>query len=279
MEELSSFNEVKREHEFKKSLGQNFIADPNLLLSIARDAGVNNGSVVVEVGAGAGTLTSVLAKQAKAVLSFEVDNSLKERLGIIEKENSNLKFVFKDILNVTEEEIELYLKENFNETGTYQVVANIPYYITSPIIIKFLLAKKVTSIMVMVQKEVAERITSKPKTKEYGAISVLVQALSTAKLVRVVKRHNFYPAPKVDSALLKIDKKETGFSEEEIKKLSLFIQKCFLARRKTLVNNLMMGYNLSRQNAEKVLENAGIKPTVRPEELTPEDYINLVKYI
>ena len=262
-------------HEFKKSLGQNFIDDKNLLVSIAQDAGVTNEDIVVEVGAGAGTLTNVLASRARGVISFEVDESLTETLKAIEEEHTNLKIIFKDILKVTEEEIEKLIAYNFGDFQEYKVVANIPYYITSPIILKFLGVKKVSSIMVMVQKEVAERITSKPKSKDYGAISVLVQSFSCPKLSRIVKKHNFYPVPKVDSALLKIDKKEIELTDAQKEAYANFIQKAFLARRKTLVNNLMMGYMLPRQKAEELVSGAGFSLSVRPEELSPADFIKL----
>lgn len=271
--------ENKFNHEFKKVLGQNFISDKNLLLSLASDAGVTKEDVVIEIGAGAGTLTEVLAEKAKYVLSFEVDESLRERLEELNSNYGNLKIVFKDILKVTSEELVSLLKESFNYVGKVKVVANIPYYISSPIILKFLEEELTDSLLIMVQKEVAERVVSKPKTPSYGALSVLVQTLADVRLTRVVKRHNFYPVPNVDSALLKIVKKNLVLSKEETKKVSLVIQKCFLNRRKTLVNNLIMGLGLNRTDAEDVVTKLGFSLAVRPEELTGEDYITLSKLL
>jgi 16S rRNA (adenine1518-N6/adenine1519-N6)-dimethyltransferase len=189
------------EINFKKQLGQNFIFDTNLLRFIVDSAEVCDEDDVIEIGAGAGTLTNQLALKAKSVTSFEIDRSLMERLSKWEEQHNNLKFVFDDFMQVD-------LTKYISKDARFKVVANIPYYITTPIIFKLLdFAENITSMMFMVQKEVAERFCADKDGKEYGVTSVILQSIADVKYIRTIKRECFTPAPNVDSALIRLDLK------------------------------------------------------------------------
>lgn len=250
------------EIKFKKSLGQNFIFDKNLLNAIATDGEVGTDDVVLEVGAGAGTLTEILCKRASKVISYEIDKSLTERLNAIKEANPNLTLCFEDFMQA--DLTTLSIKPT-------RVVANIPYYITTPIIFK-LIEQEFKSILVLVQKEVALRFSAQPKTKDYGITSVILQSVFEVKVTRIVKKENFTPAPKVDSATVKFTphKKYKIANFEEFKKL---IHLAFAMRRKTLVNNLKGKYD--KILLENILKNLNYLPNVRPEEISVENYINL----
>lgn len=216
---------------FKKKYGQNFISDKNLLRAIASDAEIDKTSEVLEIGAGAGSLTEVLSEMAKKVVSFEIDKDLEERLLALNLKN--VEFVFDDFMNFSMPEIE----KKFD--GEFKVVANLPYYITTPIIFKLLEdGQKVKSLTVMVQKEVAEKFCSTVGVSDYGIPSVMTQFYGSAKITRIVKRQMFYPVPNVDSAILHIEIERNKFSNIDRKKFSKFVKTCFSMRRKTLLNNL-----------------------------------------
>ena len=187
--------------DFKKQFGQNFIFDTNLLRFIVESAGVSNEDDVIEIGAGAGTLTNQIALKAKSVISFEIDKTLMERLQEVERGHSNLKFVFEDFMQVD-------LTKYISGDKRFKVVANIPYYITTPIIFKLLdFANNIDSMMFMVQKEVAERFCAACNSKDYGITSVILQSIADVKYVRTIKRECFTPVPNVDSALIRLDLK------------------------------------------------------------------------
>lgn len=266
-------------HEFKKSLGQNFIKDTNLLKSIVRDAGVGENDFVLEIGAGAGTLTRELADSARGVLSMEVDSSLKENLRAIEEEKKNLSIWFSDGLKTENSDILNKFFEIFGEKPEeIKVVANIPYYITTPLIFKFLRFEEVSTITIMVQKEVAERIVSRSSTGEYGALSVMVNYFGVPTIARRVDKTMFYPVPKVDSAVLKINKVKSRDKKIE-PVLSEVVKRAFSMRRKTLVNNLDGLRGLTKLDVQNMLLEMGKLPTVRAEELEIEDYLALSKKI
>ena len=262
-------------HEFKKSLGQNFISDKNLLCAIGADSGVNESDYVVEVGAGAGTLTEIIAERCKQMISFEVDLSLEERLREVENTHPNLKVIFQDIMNVDLNG----LCEEFGEPQEnfkYKVVANLPYYITTPIIFKFLDdAKHLESLTIMVQKEVAERMVAKAGKGEYGALSCMIDFYGDAKIERIVKRQNFYPMPKVDSAIVKIDivNNKYDFSKEEAYKK--IVRTAFNNRRKTLVHNITNELKIARDKVLSVFHELGIEEKARGEELSTQMLFNL----
>ena len=266
-------------HEFKKSLGQNFIKDTNLLKSIVRDAGVKKNDFVLEIGAGAGTLTRELADSARGVLSMEVDSSLKENLRAIEEEKKNLSIWFSDGLKTENSDILNKFFEIFGEKPEeIKVVANIPYYITTPLIFKFLRFEEVSTITIMVQKEVAERIVSRSSTGEYGALSVMVNYFGVPTIARRVDKTMFYPVPKVDSAVLKINKDKSRDKKIE-PVLSEVVKRAFSMRRKTLVNNLDGLRGLTKADVQNMLLEMGKLSTVRAEELEIEDYLALSKKI
>ena len=274
-------NEMSKEkkfdgHQFKKSLGQNFISDTNLLTAIGEDSGVTDNDFVVEVGAGAGTLTSIIADRCKQMVSFEVDESLKERLLALQEEKDNLKVVFQDIMEVDLRKLASLFEEPSN--FRYKVVANLPYYITTPIIFKFLEdSARLESLTIMVQKEVGERIVSKPNSGDYGALSAMVDFYGNAKIARVVKRQNFYPMPKVDSCIVRIDidpKKFEGVSPQSYKKI---VRVAFNNRRKTLVHNLTHDLGLSKDLVLGAFSNLGLNDKVRGEELSSAQFVALIK--
>ena len=216
-------------HNFKKKFGQNFITDKNLLNAIVDDAQVDKNDDVLEIGAGEGTLTKVISERVKSVVSYEIDSDLKEKL--LSLNLKNVKFVLDDIMKYEIEDIE----KDF--LSGYKIIANLPYYITSPLIFKFLNnSDKVRSLTIMVQKEVAERIVAKAGGKDYGVLSVMVQFFGNAKITRPVSRKMFFPQPNVDSAVVVIDVSKNYDIDKA--KFYKFIQTCFAMRRKTLKNNL-----------------------------------------
>ena len=255
------------EINFKKKFGQNFLSDGNLLEGIVTDSGVDQNTTVVEVGPGAGALTKRLAKHAKNVVAFEVDQDLEEPLATNLAGIDNVKIVFKDFMQVDSSELEQLAGRNF------AVVANLPYYITSPLITKFLTCGlNVESITVMVQQEVGERIVSKPKSKDYGVLSIMVGLCGKPKIARHVNRKMFTPAPNVDSCIVTIKNINVPNDYEDIIK---FVKICFAARRKTLVNNLSKTYDkteiINNLKALNISENA------RAEELSCDDYLQFYK--
>ena len=252
--------------KFKHALGQNFITDTNLLRAIVSDSGIDENSCVVEIGAGAGTLTSELCKKAKQVVSYEVDTDLKEILTKLENENENLSVVFNDVMKVPLEEIE-------GKFTSYSLVANLPYYITTPILFKFLESKKLKSMCVMVQKEVADRMVATSSSKDYGTISPIIDFYGKAEIKRIVSRKLFTPEPNVDSAIVVINFIKRFECDEKLFKD--VVHSAFTMRRKTLVNNLMKSFSLSRVDVENVLEQIGVSKDVRGEKLTTENFVDL----
>ncbi len=248
--------------KFKKKFGQNFISDKNLLNAIVNDAGIGAGDCVLEIGAGAGSLTTVLSERAKKVVAFEIDKDLQENL--LSLGLKNVEFIFEDFLKFDISKLKL---KNF------KVVANLPYYITTPIIFKLLEeGKGIQSLTIMVQKEVAERIISNPGGKDYGILSVMIQLYGDAKIVRNIGRNMFYPAPNVDSALLHIEIKPK-FEDVDRVQFFKFVQTCFAMRRKTLFNNLAAKYD--KEFLRKTLSEETLKK--RAEEFSLEEFVGIFK--
>lgn len=251
---------------FKKKFGQNFLSDKNLLASIVEKAGVTSEDVVVEIGAGKGALTEQLSLTAKKVYSFEVDRELFDYLS--EKfDGTNVEFIFEDVMKISDEELEKMVG------GKFKLVANLPYYITSPILTRFLRNKNLISATVMVQEEVADRIIATPRTKDYGVLTVMCQLCGSAKKVLRVNRKMFNPVPNVDSAIVRIDKFETE-DGENYDKLVSFVKRSFAMRRKKLSANLESS-GFSKQAIEEVLVENGFASTVRAEELSIDDFKRL----
>ena len=265
-------------HQFKKSLGQNFISDKNLLLAIVQDANISSTDLVVEIGAGAGSLSQIIATKCKKVVSFEVDESLLETLTEIEQNNKNLKVVFKDFLKVEKDELLNYFG-SVAKNSNIKVIANIPYYITTPIVFKLLSwCSFIKDISIMVQKEVGERMVADAGSKNYGALSAVVNYYGNSSIKRVVKKQNFYPVPKVDSCIVNIKIKD-NIDENYAIGVSKFIQSCFFNRRKTLCNNLMSSLGITREVAERAILTITQNVSIRAEELTPKMFESLYKAI
>lgn len=264
-EKLKNFDKTNKDLiDYKKSLGQNFLYDKNLLNAIVGDGLVECDDTVLEIGAGAGTLTSCLANKAKKVVSFEIDKSLIPILEKVEDEHQNIEFHFQDFMEC---EVEKLFE------GKARVVANIPYYITTPIIFKLIEhLEKFSSILVLIQKEVAVRFASAHGTKDYGITSVILQAIFDVSMPRIVKKECFTPMPKIDSALcLMVPHNKYKISDFE--KFKNFVHISFSMRRKTLVNNLKQKYDkdLIVTNLKKL----GYAETVRPEEISVENFVKL----
>ena len=273
---MKTVNEILKDNNFKfqKNFGQNFITDTNLLKAMVDDAGIESGDVVVEIGPGAGTLTRELSNKASKVFAFEIDKNLEPILKETLKDNDNVQVVFKDIQKVKEEEL-----IDIIGTKDFKVVANLPYYITTPIIMRFLEGNILPkSITIMVQKEVAERLCAKENTEEFGAITLAIALEGDAKYLRDVSRKMFTPQPNVDSAIVRIDINDK-YKEVDKKAVKKLIHTAFLMRRKTLINNIEAGYKLKKDSLAKMLNSLGYNEKVRGEALNIDDYIKIAKGI
>lgn len=266
-------SDLKKDNKFhfKHSLGQNFLSDDALLWGILDDAGVKENSNILEIGAGAGALTEKLCEKAEKghVLSIEIDKTLEPILNKNLKPFSNVTLMFADILTVGKDTIK-------NEFGgkEFKVVANLPYYITTPIL-EFLLESDlpITDITVMVQLEVANRLCAKVGTKDYGAITPIILMYGTPSITRIVDKTMFKPMPKVDSAIVHLEINRNSKINRDY--VSLVIKKCFLMRRKTLQNNLAATFNLDKAKALEIIKALGLNEKVRPEELSLENFLKL----
>ena len=269
-----NINQLVKKHDFKfsKKYGQNFIGDENLLASIATDARITEDDVVIEIGPGAGTLTREIAKRAKKVIAYEIDRSLAPILDETLLGYDNVELIFGDFSKLKPDEIDQLAG------GPFKVVANLPYYITTPLLFQVLDCKNMQSATVMVQKEVAERICAKENTADYGVLSVSVQLKSKPEITRIVNRNCFTPAPNVDSAIVRIEiAPKEGIENEAL--LKNLVRSAFAMRRKTLVNNLIGGMGLSRADSEDLLQEMGLPVTVRGETLSVDQFIELAKII
>lgn len=257
---------------FNKALGQNFITDANLLDAIVADSGINGDDTVVEIGTGAGTLTRAIAKVAKKVYSFEVDRNLQPVLALSLQGVDNAEVIFRDVLKMKDDELKSVVGDSF------KVVANLPYYITTPLAMRFIESSlDVKSVTIMVQKEVALRFVAKPNTADYSAITLAIEMAGDAKITRNVSRNMFFPAPNVDSAVVRIDIDRTKLDGENAPLLHKLVRSSFAMRRKTLANNLSVAFQIDKQEAGKLIEEAGFSPMVRGEALSLDDYKKLTK--
>lgn len=259
----------EKEFRFNKQFGQNFLTDEFLLQQIADDAEIRGGTVL-EVGAGAGTLTRVLSKNAKKVVAFEIDRNLQKILDVTLADCHNVEVIIGDIMRYKTEDVEKICG------GSYSVVANIPYYITTPLIMNFVeQGKNVSSLTLTIQKEVAERLVAKAATKQYGAITVAVDAVADAQITRILPRELFYPQPNVDSAVVKILFNRSKYDIQDGAFFRKTVKTAFAMRRKTLTNNLVVGFNIDKAAAENILSQCGFESNVRGEELTTEQFVRL----
>ncbi|MEI5991202.1 ribosomal RNA small subunit methyltransferase A [Enterococcus termitis] len=272
----SRTKEILKQHgfSFKKSLGQNFLTEPNILRKIVETAGIDTHTNVVEVGPGIGALTEQLAKNAAQVLAFEIDDRLIPVLEDTMSPYSNVTVVHNDVLKA---DLVGTTKEVFKQELPIKVVANLPYYITTPIMMHFLESDlDVQEMIVMMQKEVADRISAKPGTKAYGSLSIAVQYFMEASIAFIVPKTVFIPQPNVDSAIIKLTKRDKPAvevtNEKEFFKLTKAL---FQLRRKTLWNNLIHFYGKDDETKAwltKSLTEAEIDPSRRGETLSLEEF-------
>lgn len=263
---MSELREILQKHgfAFKKQFGQNFLSDTNLLSSIVAASGIDGNTTVVEIGCGAGTLTRALAERAKKVYAFDIDRDLQPVLAETLAGLENVEVIFRDFNKID-------LKAFENEIGEYAVVANLPYYITTPLVAKFLEeSEKVQSLSIMVQEEVADRFCAKENTPEYGSITAAIALKGEAKIVKRVSRNMFMPRPNVDSAVVKIDFVRGRIKVQSEKAYRQMVKCAFLSRRKTLENNLVNYFKLTRESAKEILRAAEIDEKARGETLSPE---------
>ena len=275
----SRTKEILKKHgfSFKKSLGQNFLTEPNILRKIVETAAINEETNVIEVGPGIGALTEKLAQNAAQVLAFEIDDRLIPVLKDTLSPYTNVTVVHSDVLKADLVET---TNELFKQDLPIKVVANLPYYITTPIMMYFLESDlDVKEMVVMMQKEVADRISAKPGTKAYGSLSIAVQYFMEASIAFIVPKTVFIPQPNVDSAIIKLTKREkpavSVLNEKEFFKLT---KASFQLRRKTLWNNLIHFYGKDDHTKAwltKSLAEAEIIPSRRGETLSLEEFARL----
>lgn len=258
----------------KKAYGQNFLTDATLLKGIVAKAGLSENDSVLEIGCGAGALTKELADCVKTVYGYEIDARLKPVLQETLAGKDNVKLFFKDVMKESVEETEKIIG------GDYVIVANLPYYITTPLIMRFLeKAKNVKRLVIMVQEEVALRLAAKPADSDYGAITVGVNLRGSASIIERVGREKFSPSPNVDSAVVRIDIDREKFNGVNLDRVRDVVRAAFSGRRKMLANNLINVYKMTRVEAENALSRAGINLTARGETLSAEDFVRLTEII
>lgn len=264
---------------FKKSLGQNFLTDPNILEKITATADLSDQVNVIEIGPGIGALTEFLARNAAEVMAFEIDDRLIPILDETLADYDNVQVVNEDILKT---DLQSQIKKFKNPDLPIKVVANLPYYITTPILMHLIESKiPFAEFVVMMQKEVADRISAEPNTKSYGSLSIAVQYFMDATVAFIVPRTVFVPAPNVDSAILKMVIRDQPLVEVSDEDFFFKMSKmAFLHRRKTLWNNLLAQFGKADETKVKLakaLEEAEISPTIRGEALSIPEFAKLAE--
>ncbi len=282
MKNLSDINVIKSvmgRHgvTFNKGLGQNFLVDPEVCPEMAENADLNDNTCAVEIGPGVGVLTAELAKRAGKVLSFEVDTRLLPVLDETLSDFNNVEIINQDVLKAN-------LKEIFEEKCNgmeISVCANLPYYITSPIIMMLLESKlPLKSITVMVQKEAADRLCAEVGSRDGGAVTVAVSYYAKAEKLFFVPRESFLPPPKVNSEVIKLtvrEKPPVDVQDEE--KFFKIVKAAFSQRRKTAENSISAGLGIPKADVAAALEKAGLQKTVRAEKMTMEDFAKLAEIL
>lgn len=261
---------IKNNFKFQKRFGQNFITDTNLLNSIVDKAQLSKTDTVIEIGVGGATLTRAIAEKVKKVYGYEIDTNL---VGVISESLSgveNAEVIFKDFMKEKISDIEKMVG------GPFSVVANLPYYITTPIIMRLIeecpLCEK---IVVMVQEEVALRLCAKENTADYGSITASINIVGDSKIIMKVSREMFFPKPNVDSAVVRIDIDRNKYSGVDVVAYRKVVKMAFSSRRKTLANNLINMLKISRAEVENALIDADIDLSCRGETLSTERFIAL----
>ncbi len=252
---------------FSKALGQNFLINPAVCPEMAEEAVTSENDGVIEIGAGVGVLTAELCKRAKKVVSIELDKRLLPVLDETLAEFDNFEVVNEDILKVDLHEL---IKEKFHDCENVSVCANLPYYITSPVIMKLLEDKlPIKQIIIMVQREAADRLTAPVGSREAGAITVAVNYYAEAEKLFNVSKGSFVPSPKVDSAVIRLsiyDKPPIETKDEEL--FFKTVKAMFMQRRKTALNSVSAGLGIPKDTVVKALEMTGLDANVRAEKLT-----------
>lgn len=261
---------------FKKSLGQNFLIDTNILHNIVDAAHLDKSRAVIEIGPGIGALTEQLCRAAGRVIAIEIDQRLLPILGDTLAPYDNVEVVHGDVLEL---DLAALFRDKLKGYEKVSVVANLPYYVTTPILMKLLEERlSLENIVVMIQKEVAERIAAKPGTKDYGSLSVAAQFYAETEVAMVVPASVFIPRPNVDSAVIRL--KIRDVPPVEVEEEGLFfrvVRACFAQRRKTLLNNLMSGLfdKTRKEEVIQMLADLGIEPSRRGETLSIEEFAQL----
>ncbi len=275
----SATMDLVKKHGFKftKSLGQNFLIDDNIVDKIVAGAGIGPGDKIIEVGPGIGTLTREMASRAQNLMAVEIDKNLIPILEDTLEDYDNVKIVNEDIIKA---DIRGLIDENLGG-GPVKLVANLPYYITTPIIMRFLEENiNVTDIVVMVQKEVAERMNAQPGGKDFGALSVAVQYYCDTEIVAKVPRHLFVPQPNVDSIVIALRvRPERKYKVDDEDLYFKVVKAAFGQRRKTLLNSISSMGNLAKDQVKEALEEAGIDPKRRGETLSLDEFAILSNVI
>lgn len=256
-------------HQAKKKYGQNFLRDLNLLKKIVNQAQIKDKNVL-EIGPGLGALTQFLVHDSKKYLAYEIDTSLIDTLKPFESEKA--KFIFEDFM-----ETDLSFIEKYFNNEDIHLVGNLPYYITTPIIFKFLEIKALKTATIMVQKEVGDRMVSKQNVKSYNAFSAILQYFTKVTLEVSVNRKMFHPVPNVDSSVIRLEKIDRNLDEALEKKFIELTKIVFQHKRKTVLNNLSTGYLIEKSEIMKVLHQNGMDEFTRAESLTIEQLIELTK--
>ena len=267
----------KEGFSFKKSLGQNFLINPSVCPSMA-EMGCNPEGGVLEIGPGVGVLTRELSRNAKKVVTIELDERLKKILPKTLGDLDNVEVIFGDAMKL---DLKKIIEEHFDGCEDVSICANLPYYITSPIIMMLLESRlPIKSITVMVQKEAAERLCAKVGTRNAGAVTVAVSYYAETEILFQVDRSSFMPPPNVDSAVIKLNiLPEAPIKVKDEKKFFKLVKAAFAQRRKTLINTVSNSLNIPKNDLREALQKLGIKETVRGEELTMEQFGTLSDFI
>ena len=273
--DISYVKSVLQKHgfTFSKALGQNFLINPSVCPKMAELCGCDENIGVIEIGPGAGVLTNELAKKAHKVVAIELDKRLLPVLSETLGDHDNIKIISGDAMKLDMKQI---ISDEFGD-GEVVVCANLPYYITSPMIMKLLEEKlPISSLTVMVQKEAADRICASPGTRESGAISAAVHYYSSPELLFKVSKGSFLPAPKVDSAVIKLNiLKDPPVRINDEKSFFRVVKAAFSQRRKTLSNSLSSGLSLPKSTVAEFLAEADIPSNARAEEMTMEQFAKI----
>lgn len=258
----------------KKKWGQNFLIDRTIQNAIVEEANINDNTLVIEIGPGQGAITSLLVEASNALLAYEIDPDLAKILSGRYQGNPNVKVILGDFLN---QDVEKDIKSFAQTFSEVKVVANLPYYITTPIITKLMLElTSIDELIIMVQYEVAKRLTAQVKDSDYSALSVITQYYSRPQFLFKVSPTAFKPQPNVDSAVIRLTKNHARLVSKENEKFWIeFIRHAFQQPRKTLVNNLSKGYDKDKESITQILVELKLSSTVRADSLSIDELMKI----